>query len=49
MECDLDRQVPRPDGPTNAANLRGLCRRHHNIKTHRIAEPTDYPMRDNAA
>ena len=48
MECDLDHQVPRPHGPTNGDNLRGLCRRHHNIKTHQIAEPTDFTMRDNA-
>lgn len=45
MECDLDHEIPRPEGPTNGANLRGLCRRHHNIKTHRIAEPTSYSMR----
>jgi hypothetical protein len=45
MECDLDHAVPRPEGPTNGANLRGLCRRHHNIKTHKIAEPTTYAMR----
>ncbi len=49
MECDLDHKIPRPHGPTNGDNLRGLCRRHHNIKTHNIAEPTDYDMRDNAA
>ncbi|MEO6604538.1 MAG: DUF222 domain-containing protein, partial [Aeromicrobium sp.] len=47
MECDLDHQIPRPEGPTNGANLRGLCRRHHNIKTHNIAEPTTFTMRDN--
>jgi hypothetical protein len=45
MECDLDHQIPRPEGPTNGANLRGLCRRHHNMKTHNIAEPTTYTMR----
>jgi hypothetical protein len=44
MECDLDHEVPRPEGPTNGANLRGLCRRHHNIKTYNIAEPTSYSM-----
>ncbi len=48
-ECDLDHKIPRPDGPTHSDNLRGLCRRHHNIKTHNIAEPTDFTMRDNAA
>lgn len=45
MECDLDHEIPRPEGPTNGANLRGLCRRHHNMKTHRIAEPTTFKMR----
>jgi hypothetical protein len=45
MECDLDHEIPRPEGPTNGANLRGLCRRHHNIKTYNIAEPTMYSMR----
>ncbi len=49
IECDLDHKIPRPGGPTNGNNLRALCRRHHNIKTHNIAEPTDYDMRDNAA
>ncbi len=48
-ECDLDHKIPRPHGPTNADNLRGLCRRHHNIKTHQIAEPTEFTMRDSAA
>ncbi len=45
MECDLDHEIPRPEGPTTGANLRGLCRRHHNIKTHDIAEPTKFTMR----
>lgn len=45
MECDLDHEIPRPEGPTNGANLCGLCRRHHNIKTHHIAEPTTFSMR----
>jgi len=49
MESDLDHEIPRPEGPTNGDNLRALCRRHHNIKTHRIAEPTDFTMRDRAA
>lgn len=49
MESDLDHRIPRPHGPTNGHNLRALCRRHHNIKTFEIAEPTDYDMRDNAA
>ncbi len=49
MECDLDHLVPRPHGLTSGDNLRGLCRRHHNIKTHGIAEPTHLKMRDNTA
>jgi hypothetical protein len=44
-ECDLDHEIPRPEGPTNGQNLRGLCRRHHNVKTYEIAEPTTYSMR----
>jgi hypothetical protein len=31
-ECDLDHLVPFPDGPTSAANLHALCRRHHGLK-----------------
>lgn len=46
MESDLDHEIPRPHGPTNGDNLRALCRRHHNVKTHRIAEPTAFAMRD---
>lgn len=49
IESDLDHEIPRPHGPTNGDNLRALCRRHHNIKTMQIAEPTDYSMRNNAA
>ena len=30
--CDLDHVVPWPSGPTSAANLVCLCRRHHRIK-----------------
>lgn len=30
---DLDHVIPFPDGPTNAANLQSLHRRHHNAKT----------------
>lgn len=48
MESDKDHQVPHPRGPTNGANLRGLCRRHHNMKTHDITEPTHHVMRDRA-
>ncbi len=46
IESDLDHEIPRPHGPTSGDNLRALCRRHHNIKTMRIAEPTDYAMSD---
>lgn len=31
-ECDLDHLVPFPVGPTEAANLHALCRRHHRMK-----------------
>jgi hypothetical protein len=32
--CDLDHTVPHGDGgPTHAANLKALCRRHHLLKT----------------
>ncbi len=30
--CDLDHAVPFPAGPTSAANLTCLCRRHHRTK-----------------
>jgi len=30
--CDLDHAVPYPHGPTSAANLHALCRRHHRLK-----------------
>ena len=32
--CDLDHVRPWPTGPTAAANLLTLCRRHHRIKQH---------------
>ncbi len=48
IECDKDHEVPHPRGPTNGANLRGLCRRHHRIKTYGITEPTVHVMRDHA-
>ncbi|HYN56964.1 MAG TPA: HNH endonuclease signature motif containing protein, partial [Motilibacterales bacterium] len=31
-ECDLDHLIPFPEGPTSAANLHALCRRHHRLK-----------------
>ncbi len=29
---DLDHTIPWPEGPTSAANLAVLCRRHHRLK-----------------
>ena len=40
-ECDDDHAIPHPRGPTNGANIRSLCRRHHRIKTHLDVEPTE--------
>lgn len=45
MQSDKDHHIPHPHGPTSPDNLRALCRRHHNIKTARIAEPTGYATR----
>src|SRR5699024_2924646 len=39
--CDLDHHTPWPDGPTNAANLHYLCRRHHQLKTHGLLPARD--------
>lgn len=44
MESDKDHEIPHPRGPTSGTNLRALCRRHHNMKTHQIAEPTRFAM-----
>jgi hypothetical protein len=44
IESDLDHKTPHPRGPTSAANLRALCRRHHNMKTHGVTEPTAHMM-----
>lgn len=43
--CDLDHTVAYPGGPTTAANLGPLCRRHHNLKTHLgwTLEPVEHP------
>ncbi|MGE0295655.1 DUF222 domain-containing protein [Pseudonocardia sp.] len=30
--CELDHHVPHPEGPTSAANLVALCKRHHDLK-----------------
>ena len=48
IESDKDHEVPHPRGPTNGSNLRGLCRRHHRMKTYNITEPTAHVMRDHA-
>ena len=31
--CDVDHTIPHPAGPTQASNLKCLCRRHHLLKT----------------
>ncbi|MCT7657755.1 HNH endonuclease signature motif containing protein [Mycobacterium deserti] len=31
--CDIDHTIPYPHGPTQAANLKCLCRKHHLLKT----------------
>jgi Domain of unknown function (DUF222) len=31
--CDIDHTIPYPVGPTQAANLKCLCRKHHLLKT----------------
>jgi len=33
--CDLDHTIPYPMGPTQAANVKCLCRKHHLFKTFR--------------
>ena len=33
QRCDVDHTVPYPYGPTQAANLKALCRHHHLLKT----------------
>lgn len=48
MESDKDHDIPHPRGPTSGRNLRGLCRRHHRMKTYNITEPTQHVMRDHA-
>lgn len=44
MESDLDHEIPHPRGPTTGSNLRALCRRHHNMKTYGVTEPTRHAM-----
>lgn len=34
QRCDLDHQIPHPEGPTTGSNLWALCRRHHRLKSH---------------
>ena len=34
--CDQDHRTPHPQGPTTAANMGPLCRRHHQMKGHGI-------------
>ncbi len=34
--CDMDHRIPHPEGPTTAANMGPLCRRHHVFKGHGI-------------
>ena len=46
--CDLDHKIPNPRGPTSAANLGALCRRHHNMKTAGILNPYTATIRDAA-
>lgn len=31
--CDIDHTIPYPGGPTQASNLKCLCRKHHLLKT----------------
>lgn len=37
--CDLNHQIPYPEGPTAAHNLWALCRRHHRMKSHGYLTP----------
>jgi len=44
--CDLDHTIPYPNGPTTAANMAALCRRHHRLKHHAgwtVHRPRDHP------
>lgn len=43
QHCDLDHQIPHPDGPTTAGNLWALCRRHHRMKSHGYLSPPGRP------
>ncbi len=48
VACDLDHEIPHPRGPTSAANLHALCRRHHRMKTAGILNPYEPSIRDAA-
>jgi hypothetical protein len=41
--CDIDHRQPWPHGPTRADNLGPLCRRHHQMKGHRVLRWTTQP------
>ncbi|ALA68594.1 HNH endonuclease signature motif containing protein [Corynebacterium lactis] len=47
-QCDLDHiqpydhESPEGGGPTDTQNLHCLCRRHHNLKTHRLYDVTAF-------
>ena len=38
---EMDHAVPFPEGSTSAGNCGGLCRRHHQLKTERLADVVD--------
>ena len=33
QHCDIDHTIAYPTGPTQASNLKCLCRKHHLLKT----------------
>jgi hypothetical protein len=35
---DMDHRQPWPEGPTSGDNIWALCRKHHNLKGHRVLE-----------
>ncbi|TDS87510.1 HNH endonuclease signature motif containing protein [Nesterenkonia aurantiaca] len=42
--CDIDHQIPWPQGETTASNLWALCRKHHRLKTAGFLDlPADRP------
>ncbi|MCI2263944.1 HNH endonuclease [Sediminivirga luteola] len=45
--CDVDHRVPWPAGPTAAANLDTLCRRHHRWKTMGVITPVEVGIAGN--